>query len=190
LEYIKDSVRFLNNLIKDILDLNKLRSDKIDMEMVPVKLCNIVKASMETMKHMAIPKNIELVPLCESDDLPRVLGDYNALMRVSNNIISNAIKFTSTGGKVYINLVQEGDLIVFDVKDSGIGIPGAELSRLFDRFTKASRTGTAGEKGNGLGLSITKELVEWHNGSIDVKSEEGKGTEITIKIPVIDNKAA
>ena len=105
------------------------------------------------------------------------------LLQVINNLLSNAIKFTHDGGVISVHLREEKGHLLITVKDDGIGIPEVDHAFIFDEFTKAKRKGLRGEKPIGLGLSITKKLVQLQGGEIWVESEEGKGTIFFVKIP-------
>jgi len=107
--------------------------------------------------------------------------------RVMDNLISNAAKFSKPNERIEIKVSSEGAHIIIEVKDHGMGIPKAMLPQIFDRFSKAGRKGLKGEKSTGLGLSISQQIVEKHNGRIEVKSEEGLGSTFTIKLPQIIN---
>jgi two-component system sensor histidine kinase VicK len=104
--------------------------------------------------------------------------------RVLDNLISNALKFSKETDKVELHLNQKGDIISIEVKDHGLGIPQDMIPHIFERFSKAGRTGLKGEKSTGLGLSIVKQIIESHKGKISVSSVEGKGTTFLIQIPV------
>ena len=103
------------------------------------------------------------------------------LLRVFNNLLSNAYKFTPEKGKIFTHVKGDQDWIIVSIEDSGIGIPEKSIENLFNEFSGAGRTGLQGEKSTGLGLSIVKKIIDEHNGYIDVKSTEGKGTTFTIK---------
>lgn len=117
-------------------------------------------------------------------DVPPVVADMDGLERVIINIISNSVKYTPDGGKidVYVGYVHNDAYV--KIKDTGIGIPKEDLSRIFDRFYRVDKARSRMLGGTGLGLSIAKEIIEQNNGSIDIKSESGKGTEVVLKIPV------
>ncbi|WP_051359643.1 PAS domain-containing sensor histidine kinase [Adhaeribacter aquaticus] len=109
--------------------------------------------------------------------------DDNKFMQVINNLISNAIKFTPDGGEITISLEEKEATVLIQVKDTGIGIPGQFHATLFDKFTQARRPGIKGEPSVGLGMSIIKTIVEWHNGHIWFESQENKGTTFYIEVP-------
>jgi CheY-like chemotaxis protein len=129
-------------------------------------------------------KNIELVN--EVSKELSVHADSNLLLQVFNNLISNAIKFTNEGGKITISAkpLVDKKQIEFSVSDTGIGIKEEDIGKLFTVATKHTTTGTAGEKGSGLGLSLCKEIVEKHGGEISVESKYGYGTTFKFTIPV------
>ena len=104
--------------------------------------------------------------------------------RVIDNLVSNAVKFSKDTDRIDIRLSKIADEIVIEVQDYGMGIPEAILPEIFTRFTKAGRTGTRGEKSTGLGLSIVRQIVESHNGTIDVESDEGRGSIFVVKLPL------
>ncbi len=115
--------------------------------------------------------------------LPETQGDPDRLMQVINNLISNAIKFSPNGATVAVRTrVQNGGLM-FEVADTGPGIPAAEIPLLFEEFARLSNQPTGGEKSSGVGLSIAKQLVELHGGQIGAKSEVGKGSLFWFSLP-------
>ncbi|KQS36369.1 sensor histidine kinase KdpD [Pedobacter sp. Leaf194] len=104
-------------------------------------------------------------------------------MQVINNLISNSLKFTPDGGNIDIYIQENKRNIVVSVADNGIGIPKKHHAALFDKFTSARRSGLKGEQSTGLGMSIIKAIVDWHNGNIWFESEEKKGTKFFIELP-------
>ncbi len=186
LKHVKDSGHFLLTLINDILDLGRAQSEKHELEMNVVSINELIDSSVNTMRHMATPKQIRIEVENKCDSEPHIMGDKNAIVRIFNNLLANAIKFTNKKGvvKQIIELDSEETLKI-SVIDNGIGIPPDKIPFLFDKFSKASRAGTSGEKSTGLGLSITKELIERHKGTISVTSEEGKGSCFSIVLPMI-----
>ena len=111
--------------------------------------------------------------------------DDNKFMQALNNLISNAIKFTPDGGEITVSLEEKEGTVLIKVADTGIGIPGKYHATLFDKFTRARRPGIKGEPSVGLGMSIIKTIVEWHQGHIWFQSQENKGTTFFIEIPKI-----
>ncbi len=105
------------------------------------------------------------------------------MRRALSNLIINAIKFSARGKNVYINCLKEGEQVIFEVKDEGIGMPADQLPQLFESFTTIKRTGTEGEKPFGLGLSITRQIAQEHKGEIVVESTEGIGSLFRLSIP-------
>ena len=103
-----------------------------------------------------------------------------------DNLISNAIKFSKESDKIEINLIKEGNKAIIEVKDNGVGIPKDMIPHLFDRFSKAGRPGIRGEQSTGLGLSIVKQIIERHNGKIEVSSTENKGSTFRITLPALN----
>jgi len=122
--------------------------------------------------------------LTSTDTLYLELDD-NKFMQVLNNLISNAIKFTPDGGEITLSLEEKEETVLIKVADTGIGIPGKYHATLFEKFTQARRTGIKGEPSVGLGMSIIKTIVEWHQGHIWFQSEENKGSTFYIEIPKI-----
>ncbi len=186
LSHIKDSVEFLLTLVSDILELGRAQSFEYDLVYEPLQLMELIDSSINTVHHMASPKDISLDVENRLESDPVISGDKNAIIRIVNNLLSNAIKFTPKSGKVTVRLEAEaGEMLGLSVIDTGIGIPKKFIPELFDKYSKASRPGTAGEKSTGLGLSITKALIEQHGGNISVTSDEGKGTCFQVRLPLV-----
>jgi signal transduction histidine kinase len=118
-----------------------------------------------------------------------ILADRNSMEGIFTNLISNAIKYTPEGGKVWVILGEEDGFVKATVSDTGIGIKKTDLSRIFDKFYRVKTTETRQIVGTGLGLSIVKSIVDAHLGSISVESEEGGGTTFTVLFPKESNQA-
>jgi signal transduction histidine kinase len=116
-------------------------------------------------------------------DAPPVRGDSTALRRMLDNLFSNALKFTPKGGRLTVRLFQEPQALVLTVADTGIGIPGDKLGRIFERFYQVNGSTTRQYGGVGLGLALVKEIVEAHNGTVTVASQVGAGTTFTVSLP-------
>ncbi len=183
ISYIQNSGRFLLALINDLLDLSRLQAEREEIFLTEVDLYKLSETAIGNLKHMAIPKKIQLTLINEVSGVPWVWGNVNALTQVLNNLLSNAIKFTPSGGQVILSLNQEKGVVIAKVRDTGIGIPPKNLDKLFDKFTSAGQEGTAGEKSTGLGLHITKNQVERMQGEISVESTLGMGTIFTVSLP-------
>jgi len=117
-------------------------------------------------------------------ELPEITADKERLEQVFINIISNAIKYTPDGGEIRVHAKGVSDGVVIIVRDSGIGIPEADLPHLFERFYRVEKSRTSETGGTGLGLAIAKEIIEAHGGSIAVASKQNIGTTVTIKLPL------
>ena len=133
---------------------------------------------------MEIEKKKHKVECFVTADVPLVKADKYGIERVILNILTNSIKYTHENGniKIYVGFVYNDAYI--KVIDNGIGIPEKDLPRIFERFYRVDKARTRDLGGTGLGLSIAKEIIEQNNGSIDIKSEFGKGTEVVLRIPV------
>ncbi len=180
---IKDSGELMLALIDDILDLSKVEASDAELEMEPLSFFEVVRKSVNALNHLAENKDqqIKLFNNCPNGVIS---GEPNAMLRMINNLLSNAIKFTPEKGRIKLEIDPgpQGHLKL-TVTDTGIGIPKDKIPHLFDKFTSASQTGTAGEKSTGLGMSIVKEILERHGGSIEVHSVAGKGTTFQIILP-------
>ncbi|MEO0564167.1 MAG: ATP-binding protein, partial [Chloroflexota bacterium] len=172
----------LANLINDVLDLSKIESGKMDWDMAPVDLNEVVQHGITSTASLYERKDLT-VSTSLSDTLPTVLGDNNKLVQVIINLISNAVKFTASGS-VTIATHQRNGHVVVDVSDTGIGVPEENLNTVFEKFRQVGDTLTDKPEGTGLGLPICKEIIEHHGGTIQMKSELGKGTTVTFELPV------
>jgi CheY-like chemotaxis protein len=186
---ISNSGNYLLSLINDILDLGKIENGGGELVLEPVALDEILKSSITTLTHTATPKGVNVEMAVETENVG-VNGNVPALTRICNNLLSNAIKFTEKGGLVKGTIAagRTGE-ITLTIKDSGMGIPADKIPMLFDKYSSASRSGTNGEKGTGLGMIITHELIEAHGGTISVQSEENIGTEIIVHLPLLEEES-
>ena len=182
---IKESGIHLLNLINDILDISKIESGKMNLAISFTNLYTIVKRSTILLKEKAHEKNITI--LLESDDKTlSIHADSTKLKQILFNMISNAIKFTPSNGKIEIKQKKEKDnFVLISVSDNGIGIEPKERNKVFDKFRQIDTGYTRRYGGTGLGMPLTKQLVELHGGKIWFESEgENKGTCFFVKLPL------
>lgn len=175
----------LIELVNDLLDASKIESGTMRLDLAATDLRPLIGELRETMGPLAKEKEIALEETIP-EDLPQLLTDRPKLRRVLVNLLSNALKFTPKGGRVEVGAAREGDVVRVSVADTGVGIPPEDTARLFDKYEQARSRATRSEKGTGLGLYITRQLVELHGGQISVESEVGKGSTFSFTIPVAD----
>lgn len=185
-EYIQESSRSMLNLVNSLLDWTRLQTGRIKFETQKIDANKIIDDSVNTLKGTAFQKNIEIESAIPKDEF-YIFVDKHLISQVFHNLLSNAIKFTNPGGKILLSVdesISSSRFIEFSVKDNGVGIKEENLEKLFSVESKFTSEGTAGEKGSGLGLSLVKEIVEKHNGKIDVNSRFGEGTEFRFTLPI------
>jgi signal transduction histidine kinase len=178
----KQRTRGLLDLIKDLLDLSKIEAGKMVQYKEPLFLQEVIQRVVDLMGVEAENKKIDL-EFSAPSKVSLILADRNSMEGIFTNLISNAIKYTPEGGKVWVTLGEEGGFVKATVSDTGIGIKKTDLSRIFDKFYRVKTTETRQIVGTGLGLSIVKSIVDAHLGSISVESEEGGGTTFTVLFP-------
>jgi len=172
------------SLLNSLLDWTRLQTGRIKFEPERINVKYIISKSIQILSGAALQKHINLVSDLTKDFY--VHADENLLLQVFNNLISNAIKFTKPNGSIKIdaNADVEKRRVRFSVKDDGIGIKKEDIAKLFKIDSKFTTTGTEGEKGSGLGLSLVHEIINKHGGDIWVESEFGDGAEFIFTIPV------
>ncbi len=172
------------NLIAELLEIGRLEDENFVLEKQEIDLNEFLESAIEQFDNNITKKSIGFVKLFEKDLGPINLNE-GEFIRVINNLISNAIKFTPEGGEIKIITKSiSGDTISIEISDTGIGISENLLPNIFDKFSKARRKGIEGEKSTGLGMWIVKHIINLHSGEISVKSQENKGTTFTITLPI------
>jgi signal transduction histidine kinase/AraC-like DNA-binding protein/ActR/RegA family two-component response regulator len=182
-EVLRRNAKGLLRLVNQILDLAKLEAGQLKLDLALTDIVPYMQYLTESYQSYAAGKQINLVAYMETERLLMDI-DEEKLHSVVANLLSNAIKFTPQGGKVILHLREEGGTLLLKVRDNGIGIAAGQLPRIFDRFYQVDGTATRAAEGTGLGLALTKELVELMGGQISVSSQEGKGTEFTVALPI------
>jgi len=184
LKLIERNGKNLLLLVNEMLDLAKLESGHLELELVQTDIIPLVKYLGESFQSLAEEKNIELTVYSEIESLLMDL-DSNKIAVIVSNLLTNAIKFTPNEGKIFIHLnrvEQDGQLYFFmKIKDNGNGIPSKDIKYIFNRFYQSQ---TQKSEGSGIGLALTKELVELMQGTISVKSKQRKGSEFLVLLPV------
>lgn len=188
---IEASSHHLMALINDVLEMSRIESGKMELEPLPIDLVNTLAEIYDMFATHVKVKNIDFSVDVSQTRNCRVMCDKNRLNRVLLNLLSNAFKFTPSGGKVTLSLKEldspgEGlGKYELHVKDTGIGMSPDFVAHVFDSFERERNSTVSGIQGTGLGMSITKKIVDLMNGTIDVRSEKGKGTEfiVTLTLP-------
>ena len=189
LETIERNAKLQTQLIEDLLDVSRILQGKLNLNFYPINLVSVIEAAIETVRLSAQAKSIEIQTILESD-VGQVLGDTNRLQQVIWNILSNAIKFTPTGGQVKIKLEQVGLQVKICITDTGKGIVPEFLAYVFDYFRQADSATTRKFGGLGLGLAIVRHLVELHGGTVQAESlGEGQGATFTVILPCLQDES-
>ena len=185
LDMIESEVDALTQIVSELLELSRIESGQVVLHVKPTAPDAILKEAINRLSHQAERAGLAIhtsIP----DELPLVLADPPRTEQVLVNLLHNAIKFTPQGGEITISASFEGEgpqtNVIFEVSDTGVGIPQEDLPRIFERFYKSDRARSGG--GTGLGLAIARHLVESHGGRIWVESREGRGSSFFFSLPV------
>ena len=188
LHVIDEQSQKLHRLIDSVLDLSQLESGRFRMTREPINLTALVEEAVEMLRDMADAKHVSLEVQSTAPELVAE-ADTNLMRRVFYNLGNNAIKFTNDGGRVTFRITGEGRAVRVEVEDDGIGIPEAEIEKIFDKFYQIDGSLSREYPGVGLGLTVTKSIVEWHGGELTAESEPGKGSRFTLVLPVTPGDA-
>jgi len=183
LETIERNAYVQEQLIADILDVSRIVTGRLRLDLRPIDLAPVLDAAVDTLQPSATAKGVTLS--CTMMRTGTVLGDPDRLQQVIWNLLSNAIKFTPAGGRVSIAVERVGASAVISVTDTGEGIDSSLLPYVFDRFTQGDASVTRAHGGLGLGLSIVRHLVELHGGHVSASSDGlEKGATFLVSLPL------
>jgi signal transduction histidine kinase len=184
LEAIERNAKAQAQLISDLLDVSRITSGKLRLDVRPIDLPGTIRESLEALVHSIQSKGIELEQSMIEDVGP-ILGDPQRLQQVIWNLVSNAVKFTPRGGKIRVALDAKGGSARITVEDNGRGIKADFLPHIFERFRQEDATSKRNQGGLGLGLAIVQRLVEMHGGTVEAQSEgEGRGARFIVRLPL------
>jgi signal transduction histidine kinase len=183
LKMIKQNSYRLMRLINNLLDITKLDLGFYELNLVNVNAVELIEDIVMSVADYASSKNREVIFDTNVEEKFMAL-DPDKIERIILNLMSNSIKFTDEGDKIYVNFEDKEDYIEVKVKDTGIGIPEDKLNVIFDKFRQAQTLFRREHEGSGIGLYLVKQLVELHGGEISVNSTLGEGTEFVVKFPV------
>ena len=180
---IKSLSNYMLSLLNDLLDISAIESGKLELNLIRRNYLKFLEHTVKLNSPLAGKKSISL-ELKHIGHIPEVEFDENKITQVLNNFITNAIKFSHSDTNVIISVKIEGHYIVTSIIDEGQGIPEKEIGKIFKPFQKTSVRSTAGEDSTGLGLAITKKIVEGHRGYVGVESQSGKGSRFFFTLPL------
>ncbi|MDQ1350491.1 MAG: hypothetical protein QG657_793, partial [Acidobacteriota bacterium] len=175
--------RQLLTLINQLLDLSRFDSGKTKLQAACRDIVPYIKAIIESFQVLAQQNQVNLEFHSTEKEIP-LFYDARRMEEVMYNLLINAFKFTPVGGAIKVSVSKEQEDVRISVADTGTGIPKEQLPNIFDRFYQSERPGGKGPRGTGIGLALTKEIIQMHHGKIDVHSQEGKGSEFDIVLPL------
>ena len=185
IEVIRRGVDAQNALVEDLLDVSRIVSGKLSISHDRISLVSVVSEAIEALKPIAESHGIRLSAELDSG-ADEILGDGHRLQQIVNNLVNNAIKYTSEGGQVIVKLEREGETAKLTVEDNGVGIPPEMLARIFEKFEQGDSSSRRNFSGLGLGLTIARRLAELHGGSVQGFSEgPGKGSKFIVTLPLM-----
>jgi two-component system phosphate regulon sensor histidine kinase PhoR len=189
LEIILEHSRRLARLTDDLLKLSKMDADRLELEISRLGVRQFVESCVETAQRPAGKKDLR-ISVNLSNHLPDIAADRRRLAEVLQNLLDNAIQYTTPGGQIILSASASASEVTFIVSDTGIGIPRADQPRIFERFYRVDAARSREVGGTGLGLAIAKHLVEAHGGRIWVESEVGQGSRFYFTVPIFDAERA
>ncbi len=181
LEVVERNARRLLRMVGDVLFVAQVEAGQLALARAPVDLGEVASEAVEAARPSAERDGVELV--FEAEPVRPLVGDRDRFAQMLDNLVSNAVKFTTAGGHVEVRLADRGDSAVLEVRDDGVGVPLDEQERMFERFFRASTATSNALPGAGLGLTIVKAIVDLHGGDVRVASSEGAGTTLRIALP-------
>lgn len=189
LDAVERAARQLGELIQDLLDTSRAIRGRVRLRTMEVDLAALVRAALETVRPTAELKGVRLEADL-SDSVGALRGDPERLREVAWHLLSNAVKYTPSGGRASVALRALEGAVELQVADTGVGIPGEALPHIFDRFQQGEPSRTRSERGLGLGLAMVRHLVELHGGTVQAHSEgPGKGSTFTVRLPRVSADA-
>jgi two-component system phosphate regulon sensor histidine kinase PhoR len=181
-EIIRNHAERLSHLVTDLLTLSELETHGMRLELAPASVEEAVGQACGLLEQKARDKGIT-VDWSGVKDAPHVLADRIRLEQVLVNLLDNALNYTPDRGSVTFSASEEGEMIRIAVSDTGIGIPGKDLPRLFERFYRVDASRSRDKGGTGLGLSIGRHIIQLHGGTMTVESAPGKGSTFSFTLP-------
>ena len=189
LEIVQSNTDRLVSLINDLLDISRIEARRMELHLTPVDLQLVVR-NVVAMLGPQIAAKGQTLALCGADALPEVVADGNRITQVVTNLLSNAHKYTPSGGHIAITITTEPSALRIAVRDTGVGLTADEQAQLFTKFFRAANPMTQDVGGTGLGLTITRSLVEMHGGQIRVEIAPGAGSEFSFTLPLARAQAS
>ncbi len=185
LTIVADQAEHLTELINGLLDLSKIESGMLKLQMAPLDIGEVIESCLGQFKDLVEDKNVD-ISVQVAERLPALLGDRQYISQIINNLVGNALKFSDKPGSIRIAAKRRGEFCLLSVTDQGLGISASDLKRIFERFYQADSSASRRRSGSGLGLTITREFVRAHGGDIWVKSKEGVGSTFYLTLPLVN----
>jgi len=181
LQRIRDNAANTLSLVNNFIEVSRIEAGKLAFDRRPVCLASLLRKILERQAPLAAAKGV-ILSLARTVDHSEVLADRSAMERALTNLVSNAVKFTPTGGRVTLALTRTDSELVISVEDTGRGIHAEDLPIIFDKYRRAREAILT--EGSGLGLFIVKAIVDGHGGKVRVESTVGRGSTFTIHLPI------
>jgi signal transduction histidine kinase len=183
MDVINRQIKQLARLIDDLFDVSRITRGRIRLRKEPLDVGVIIQNAVESARPLFEARQHKLTNLVAAGSLP-TQADPLRLEQIMANLLTNAAKYTDSGGQIWISAEQEKDEIVIRVRDTGVGIPPEQLARMFDLFAQGDRSLARSEGGLGIGLTLARCLAEMHGGSVSASSPgPGKGSEFVVRLP-------
>jgi two-component system phosphate regulon sensor histidine kinase PhoR len=171
-------------MVNELLDLSRIEGGAAELHFQSVDLAAVVHGAIERLRTFAERQGVQLTTELPSDGERRVWGDDERLGQVLINLLHNAVKFSPSGTTVTVAAREHDGQLAIEVRDQGVGIPRADIDRVFERFYKVDKARQRGQGGTGLGLSIARHIIEGHGGRIWAESDERRGSVFTFTVPL------